>query len=482
MKSKCQISILFIIFCASASLVFQSEANRSSMTSNKDFFITNDNYKPNQVISPPMVSNAIEFSNYNLSVIFDESTSSVMGNLTVDFYNNDFVNFTRIPFHLFLSGMLYDTRQGNIEILNVTTIGVPKTILSYDVNTTAQLLWVDLETILEPYQRTYFEIQFNSTIPDGGYDRANSHGNDYDSSKIFKFTSFYPMPCVYDKFDGWNIDPYLNACDPFYYDMAYYNLAIEAPNGMIVAGSGKLIEKSTGTSTTTYLFDPELPVREVTFAASRYYLVETMLFKGVNISTYYLPKSSYIWQIDALVYARLSLSLYNDTFGEYPYSNLNLVQEYASTYLGMEYPIQMYASEIIDHYAYPTNVLKQILEKVIVHEVGHQWWYNLVGFDEVDWGFLDEGLTCWTTDYYAEIIHSNWEYFQWDRYLDTVRIYYETNGLPSKLNQSAYDLIENHLDHVFISYRKSPLIFEKIRRVIGDSNFILGLQTFFNQY
>ncbi|GAH53747.1 unnamed protein product, partial [marine sediment metagenome] len=31
--------------------------------------------------------------------------------------------------------------------------------------------------------------------------------------------------------------------DPFYFDMAYYNLFIEAPNGMIIAATGNLEEK-----------------------------------------------------------------------------------------------------------------------------------------------------------------------------------------------------------------------------------------------
>ncbi|MFX1437764.1 MAG: hypothetical protein ACFFAA_11305, partial [Promethearchaeota archaeon] len=47
---------------------------------------------------------------------------------------------------------------------------------------------------------------------------------------------------------------------------------------------------------------------------------------------------------------------------------------------------------------------------------------------------------------------------------------------------SAYDLSESNLNWVFISYYKSPLIFEKISRTIGQTNFILGLKTFFDDY
>ncbi|MFX1419679.1 MAG: M1 family metallopeptidase [Promethearchaeota archaeon] len=430
---------------------------------------------------PQLSSNGDQFSQYNISVIFNETTSSVTGNLSVNYYNNDPINITRIPFHLFLSGMLYQTRMGQIDILNVSTLSEPKKTLNFSVNEPSQLLWVNLTSDLEPNNRAFFQIEFNSIIPDGGFDRANSNGSDDDYSRIFKFTSFYPMPCVYDKYDEWNTDPYLDVGDPFYHEMAYYNILIEAPNGVVVTATGDLINRINKGATTVYHFDPLFPVREITFAASRWYEVQSSIVNGVNISTYYLPKSSFLWENDALNYAMLAFDLFNDTFGFYPYSTLNIVEEYA-LYLGMEYPTQVYASEIIDRYNYPVEVRKQILEKAIVHEIAHQWWYNLVGFDEVDWGFLDEGLTCWSTDYYARFYYNDWTRFQWTRYFDRVRTYYATEHLTSKINQSAYELIKNNLNWVYISYYKSPLIFEKIYRTIGQSNFLLGLSTFFEQY
>jgi len=476
-----QTFLIYVIFaiCYPNSLIYHSPYFDQPYSSSSQFLRTLE-YKSHSL--PQIASNGGEYSNYSLSIVFYDTLFSVSGNLTVDYYNNDPINITRIPFHLFLSGMLYNTRPGNILVLDVTTAEEPITSLSYAVNHTAQLLWVDLESMLEPYQRVSFIISFIATIPDGGFDRANSHGSDSTNSSIFKFTSFYPMVCVYDQYDDWNTDPYIGACDPFYHDMAYYTLTIEAHNNFIIVGSGNLLEKTVGGSSTVYTFDSEFPVREVTFAASKYYIVESAISNGVNVSTYYLPKSYSIWQTKALNSALNALSLFNDTFGPYPYSNLNIVEEYASTYLGMEYPIQVYASEIIDHYSYPLSVKRQILEKVVVHEVAHQWWYNMIGFDQIDWGFLDEGLTCWSTDYFGEVFHSDWEYFQFDKYFDVVRMYFSNNGLPSKINQSAYEILAHGYDYSFISYRKSPLIFEKVRRILGDTIFIQGLKTFYDEF
>ncbi|MFW9880681.1 MAG: hypothetical protein ACFFG0_47040, partial [Candidatus Thorarchaeota archaeon] len=245
----------------------------------------------NEILTlPQFSSNGYQFSQYNISVIFNETTSSVIGNLSVSYYNNDPINITRIPFHLFLSGMRFETRMGHTEILNVSTLSEPKKTLNFSVNEPSQLLWVNLTSNLEPNNRAFFEIEFYSIIPDGGIDRANSHGSDGDQSRIYKFTSFYPMPCVYDIYDKWNTDPYLYVGDPFYHDMAYYNLKIEAPNGMVIAATGELVNQMHKYETIVYQYEAIFPVREVTFAASRWYQVQSDLVNGVNISTYYIPK------------------------------------------------------------------------------------------------------------------------------------------------------------------------------------------------
>ena len=430
---------------------------------------------------PKLAQISGNYSNYNLSVIMDETNSLVEGNLTVDFYNNDDVNFTRIPFHIYLSGMYYVARQGSIVIVNVTDVDKPNITYPYNVFPLSQLMWVNLSETLEPQKRAQFKIQFIATLPDGGIDRANSHGIDGDQSRMYKFTSFYPIPCVYDNEDGWNTDSYLDTGDPFYFDMAYYNFFVEAPKGMVIAATGNLEAKLDKGATLWYHFNPVYPVREVTFAASRYFQVQSEISNGVNVSTYFLPKDTEVWNNYALTFAKRALNLFNSTFGLYPYPTLNIVEEYAY-YYGMEYPNQVYVSELIGNQGNPLYIAIWLLEKVVAHEVAHQWWYNLVGNDEIDVGFLDEGLTCWSTDYYGEYYHHDWEYFQYNRYIDAVRIYFTLNGKSSKINQSVYECIASNTNYVYTAYTKAPLIFEKLRQSIGHLNFLNGLKLFFENY
>ena len=426
-----------------------------------------------------------EFSKYNLSVFLDEKTSTVAGNLTVDYYNNDPVNLTQIPFHIYASGMRFDKRAGYIEILNVTTLENPKEQFDYDVYSNIQLMWVNLTNNLEPENRISFVISFNTTLPDGNsekLDRASDYGWDHNHSRIFKFACCYPQPCVYDEFDGWNIDPYILTGDPFYYDMAYYELIVNVPENMTVAATGELIGNVTSGGRTIHHFNPHLPVREVTFSASRYFIVESVFLPGVNItvSSYFLPKSYNLWHDFALNYALNSGDLYHNTFGNYCYSTFNVVEEYTH-FGGMEYPLQIYASEAADNYTGP-NGPHWYLESIIAHEVAHQWFYNLLGVDEVDWGFLDEGIVCWVSDWYKDVFHPDWYMFEPYWGLDSVRHYSLNYGLPNKINQSVPDCLISGTDYWYLGYTKTNTILEKLRSTIGHEKFIEGLTYFFQDY
>lgn len=416
------------------------------------------------------------FSHVNLSVTLDDTQSTVVGNLTIEYYNEDPISFSSIPFHLYPLGMDYVSRRGAIEIFNVTTIEALVVPLSYDITSDGEIMWVNLPAPVGPGDTASFQIAFKTTLPDG-LDRANSQGSDIDQSRIFTFASCYPMPCVYDEYDGWNTDGYVDFGDPFYLDMAFYDFMVEVSSDMVVAATGQLIEQNSDGATTTYHFSPGLPVREVTFSASRYYVVQSAMVGSVNVSSFYIPDSQPEWKNDVLNWTAETLLLYNTTYGIYPYSTLNIVEQFAF-YGGMEYPCQVYITngvlQLVREGARPSNYL----ELAVVHEVVHQWWSQLVGVDSIDWGFLDEGMTCWSHNYFGEVYHLSWEYFQSDRYLDTVRTFYEENEVDTAINQSNYAIPELAS---YIEYVKTPLVLEKLRIEIGHERFIEGLSLFLKQ-
>ena len=104
---------IFLLNCAFTSvLMFPPKFQNNNFISGLDDGVVETVYN-----YPKLAQISGNFSRYNLSVIMDEASSSIEGNLTVDFYNNDGVNYTRIPFHIYLSGMQYVSRPGLILTL-----------------------------------------------------------------------------------------------------------------------------------------------------------------------------------------------------------------------------------------------------------------------------------------------------------------------------------------------------------------------------
>jgi len=466
-------ALIIILFTSTLSVGLSFPITDVSNLSNNSASVLSDDYDD---FSQGDFDDA-DFSRVNLSLSLDEGNAIVNGSMQIDFYNGDPIPFDSIPFHLYTYGMLYQSRRGEIIINSVESTGSSPEVTDYQVLSSQGILWIDLASAVPSGGVVSLDINFTTVMPDGE-DRSGVFGTDADQTRIYTFSSSYPIPCVYDKFDGWNTDPYSDVGDPFYFDMAFYDLFVEVPNGMVVAATGEVEARATADGRTRYHYEISSPVREVTFSASRYYIVESALHNGVNVSTFYLPASESLWDGDSLDQTVQSLDLFNTTLGIYPYSTLNVVEQHAY-YGGMEYPCQVYITRVISEQIQEDTRVSWYLELVIVHEVAHQWWSQLVGDDCVDWGFLDEGLTCWAHSYYGEYYYDDWEYFQYYRYLDIVRLFFAEYGSGSIINESntVRPALTGHVDYI-----QTPLILEKLRLTIGHDTFISGLQLFFREF
>ena len=92
--------------------------------------------------------------------------------------------------------------------------------------------------------------------------------------------------------------------------------------------------------------------------------------------------------------ARVALTLFGMWLGPYPYDRLTIVDPAhgARRAGGMEYPMLVTAGTRRD--PHPAS---QWPETVVVHEIGHQWFMNLLATNEAEEAWLDEGLTTYFT-------------------------------------------------------------------------------------
>ncbi len=90
---------------------------------------------------------------------------------------------------------------------------------------------------------------------------------------------------------------------------------------------------------------------------------------------------------------RATLKYYGEWFGAYPYGHITIVDPaYQSGAGGMEYPTLFTAGT---RWLAPAGVTTP--ESVTVHEAGHQFWYGIVGSNEFEDAWMDEGFNTFST-------------------------------------------------------------------------------------
>ncbi len=148
--------------------------------------------------------------------------------------------------------------------------------------------------------------------------------------------------------------------------------------------------------------------------------------------------------------------------------------------LGIEYPgIVVLNSRLYEPNGFGGEpATAELREATVAHEVGHQWFYSLVGNDQLDEPWLDESLTQYITylyyvDQYGED-GANGFYGslegRWDRISSqTIPI-----GLPVK----DYTPVE----YSAIIYGRGPLFLDTLAQQIGQATLDASLSDYFQQF
>ena len=207
--------------------------------------------------------------------------------------------------------------------------------------------------------------------------------------------------CSYD-LGGWHQMPYLDQGE-FYSEFGDFDVKITLPENYIVGASGNLVTKSeikfidslaengkenpvlwnfkgypeSSRKLKTIEYELKNAHDFAWFADKRFKVQKGSItlphsFKKVTTWIMYTPEEADLWK-GAVTYVNDAVKYYSLWNGDYPYDNCTAVQSALSAGGGMEYPtITVIGSS--------QNNL--ILEQVIMHEVGHNWFYGILGSNE----------------------------------------------------------------------------------------------------
>ena len=177
----------------------------------------------------------------------------------------------------------------------------------------------------------------------------------------------------------------------------------------------------------------------------------------------------------ALNVASKAIDVYSKRYAPYPYTELDIVAT-PNLALGIEYPGMVAITTRIYNVdgEYEGSSASIYMESTVAHEVGHQWFYNLVGDDQLDDPWLDESLTQFVTlQYYTdEYGQSGADGFEASLEGRWARV--DNEKIPVGLPVASY----HGAEYGAIVYGRGPLFFVALRDKMGTETF----DTFLKEY
>jgi hypothetical protein len=418
-------------------------------------------------------------NSYELALVLDPDAKMLSGTMTFAYVNTEDGPMGELHFLLYANS--YEKREYGIFAPDEMEEAYPngfspgstaiKSVECSDGKATYliegeqnQVLRVHLPRAVPVGGTTRLTIEFEVTVP-------NCYGRFGYGDDTMSLVNCYPVLSVYDG-GQWHDYPYYAVGDPFYSETADYSATVTAPEDWTVAATGVVGEADKGKEKIWTVDAPRR--RDFGFVASDKFDVMQTTVDGVLVRSYYIEGSKSGGR-EALDTGAEAIDLYSKTFGQYPFAEFSVVE--ADFYIGgMEYPGMV----MIDDSMYGENSVpdKMMLDLVVAHETGHQWWYSAVGNDEVMNPWLDEGLTEFTTQYFFEK-ERNRAYNDYYRY--SIEYFKGIRGLQQgdySVIQPVYRFEDNRIYSAWV-YARTADVLQELRKKIGDEDFFGALRQYY---
>jgi len=362
------------------------------------------------------------------------------------------------------------------------------------------IMYVELKEPLLPGEQAYLEFDWQFKVPEPKNPRMGQDG------EVYFLGYWYPQLAVYDDVYGWDDEPYLGNGE-FYMDFADYDVKITVPEGWLVAATGELknptevlskdvlrqlklaetsdsvvsvldrekqfpgfgtLESESGQLTWHFIAKNS---RDFAFGAS-----DRFVWDAARVETkpgqYAIVHSFYRWGTPSwnksAEYGRFSLEFLSRNLSPYPFSQLSIVEGIIPG--GMEYPM---ITLIGGHRSDFT------LFGVVFHEIVHMWFPMMVGADEKNFTWMDEGIVTYLTNEGKEAYFNNFDSWNLenDRYIDFAK-----TGMEIEVSRHADRFPVFGYARRFAGYGKPALMFHALSAIMGKHQFNGALKDYFQTW
>ncbi len=263
----------------------------------------------------------------------------------------------------------------------------------------------------------------------------------------------------------------------WYADYGTYRVRMTVPSDYTLGATGVRVaeESADGTTTYTYVADD---VHDFAWTASQDYLEFYDRWKHVEIRLLLQPEheGQVKRHFDA---AKIGLKYFDDWYGEYPYTTLTLVDGIGGSN-GMEYPTLITCGTF---YGLPDWF--RPLELVLIHEFGHQYWYGLLGSNEFEEAWLDEGINSYTE---MRIMDDAYGFGSATAFpgleinaSDMQRLAY-TKSNPTRGKIYTYSWKHDFNDYGKVSYAKPATVLGTLEGYIGTNRMRTLMRTYYTRW
>jgi hypothetical protein len=312
--------------------------------------------------------------------------------------------------------------------------------------------------------------------------------------------------------NSWNCHQFHSTTE-FFADYGVYDVKITVPQGFVVGATGGIarnVEQNKDNTATFNFYQAD--VHDFAWVTSPDLVPTVRKFRHVEmeanerpdrhhplheVTVILLTQPQHDNMIDRYFTAAFNaLRYYGEWYGEYPYDAITVVDPaMGSNSGGMEYPTLFTGGA--NRYS-PKEA--QSPEGVTVHECGHQWWYGMIGNNEFEEAWLDEGFNTYSTD---RTINAGWPSFNPSRYFFGGPGAYTYVGIPwvvseinsSRLGAGNSDLRYNGKNDVMArkgweynqtyglnSYTKPGMSLVTLERYLGEETMYRVMRTYHHRY
>ena len=380
--------------------------------------------------------------------------------------------------------------RGYIDSLDFTVDG--QSAEHFIAENTPDITRIDLAKPLLPGKSIKIETPFFVKLPKV-FSRLGHTGQAY------YITQWFPKPAVYDK-TGWHPISLLDQGE-FYSEFGSYDVSITLPKNYIVMATGNCTDGHENAwldslaalplpSDTLYnggmpasalemktLHFHEENVHDFAWFADKRWIVrkDTASSPGtgntVTIWAAFWPSYQSIWS-DATKHLKETVAYYGKWVGPYPYKTIKAVLGDMRAGGGMEYP----TITVVDKSA------KVGFRTVVIHEAGHNWFYGILGSNERDHAWMDEGINTFYEKKTTNALKLDSSIVAAISRLNEELLYYElaTTHNDQSIEQSSAAF--SKLNYGIDVYYKSALMLRWLEEYMGEEQFGKGMKEYYDTW